>query len=124
MESFQILVIRHLLNIENLIKSQGVSMALDFTKLESSVAAETAAAQANATSTQHAIDLLNQISAELKVISGLDPVAIQAEVDKLQAQVDAGVASITASSTSLDAAVVADTPAPPAPPTPAPTPAP
>ncbi len=100
-------------------------MALDFTKLEASVASETAIAQANATSTQHAIDLLNQISAELKAMSGLDPVAIQAEVDKLQAQVDVGVASITASQTALDAAVVADTPAPPAPPAPpSPTPAP
>ncbi len=89
-------------------------MALDFTKLEASVAAQAAQTAAVAVSAQHAIDLLNQISAQLKAISGAstDP-ATQAELDKVTGEIDTSTLGLTATVAAVDAAVVADTPATP-----------
>jgi len=80
MESFQVVIIRHLLNIEKLITAQGEKMALDFTKLEAEVTA--------------AVALLAQLSAALKALSGsTSDVTTQAELDKLAGELDAAIAA-------------------------------
>lgn len=84
--------------LRRLIYQLGVSMAVDFAKLEASVKAEADAETAVET-------LLTTLTAEIKAISaGSSDPATQAKLDQLAADTDARTAA-------LSAATVANTPA-------------